>query len=369
VISNDGCDNNVIMKTVGTILLLLAICTYVQAGSLGTVQFASITLAAGDQKPFKATGAVTTVSFTTQTEIPQAGGSITIRLPANYFSAKILPAGILVPVSGTAATLACALTASTLAIVCTTSAQAVPVGATKITFAAGELTTGADSAASSIGLAVSTSQDDLSFGAAVPALTSAVMVQSASITLAAADQKAFKATGAVTTVSFTTQTEIPQAGGSITIRLPANYFSAKAQPAGILVPVSGTAATLACALTASTLAIVCTTSAQAVPVGATKIKFFAGELTTGAAVAASSIGLAVSTSQDGLSFGAAVPALSPPGPFTVQSASIALDAGDQKALKITGAVTTVSFTTQTQIATSGTITITCDNNTKIQYHY
>jgi hypothetical protein len=227
------------------------------------------------------------VSFTTQTEIPTAG-TITITLPANYFSGKATPAAVHVPPTGTAATLSCALTAATLTIVCTTSVTAVAVGAHKITFAIGELTTGPAVGASATGLTVKTSLDGVSAGASVPALVGTV--QSASITLAAADQKALRSTTAVTTVSFTTQTVIPTSG-TITITLPANYFSGKATPAAVHVPPSGNAATLACALTAARLTIVCTTSAQAVAVGVNYITFAAGELVTGAAVAAAGSGL------------------------------------------------------------------------------
>ena len=82
-------------------------------------------------------------------------------------------------------------------------------------------------------------------------------------------------------------------------------------------------------LTANVLTIVCTTSVQAVPVGANKITFAAGELTTGPAVGISASGLTVSTSVDGVSAGASVSALV----GTVQSASIALATADQKAVK------------------------------------
>jgi hypothetical protein len=321
-----------------------------------TVQSASITLAAADQKALQATTAVTTVTFTTETSIP-AAGTITITLPANYFSAKASPAAVHVPASGTAATLSCALTAATLTIVCTTSVNAVAVGVNKITFVAGELTTGAIVAASATGLTVKTSVDLVSAGASVPALAGPT-VQSASITLAPADQKALQATTAVTTVTFTTVTSIP-AAGTITITLPANYFSGKASPAAVHVPASGTAATLSCALTANTLTIVCTTSVIAVAVGVNKITFAAGELTTGAIVAASATGLTVKTSVDLVSAGASVPALAGP---TVQSASITLDAADQKPTQATTAVTTVTFTTETSIPAAGTITITLPAN-------
>jgi hypothetical protein len=199
------------------------------------------------------------------------------------------------------------LTANTLTIVCTTSVNAVAVGVNKITFAAGELTTGPGAAASATGFTVTTSEDLVSAGANAPALVGTV--QSPAFALATADQKALQATTAVTTVTFTTQTQIP-AAGTITITLPANYFSGKATPAAIHVPASGTAATLFCPLTANTLTIVCTTI-QTVAVGVNKITFAAGELITGPAVAASASGLTVSTSVDAVSAGTVVPALAP----------------------------------------------------------
>ena len=178
------------MKTVNTFLLLLAICSYVHAG---TVQSAGITLDAGDQKAFQSTTAITTVSFTTQTEIPLSGGTITITLPANYFSGKSAPVGVHVPPTGTAATLSCALTAATLKIVCTTSVTAVAVGAHKITFAAGQLITGAAIAVNANGLTVSTSVDGVSAGAAVPALVVSTPAGPATTTKASATSVASSA--------------------------------------------------------------------------------------------------------------------------------------------------------------------------------
>ena len=203
---------------------------------------------------------------------------------------------------------------------CTTATAALAVGQSKITFAAGQLTTGAIAAASSTGLTVTTSADLVSAGAAVPALRGTV--QSPVFELAAADQKALQATTAVTNVTFTTQTAIAS-GGTITISLPSGYFSGGANPTGAfsVQPSSGTASLSGCALTAGTpLKIVCTTATAALAVGQSKITFAAGQLTTGPAVAASSNGLTVTTSEDTVSAGAAVPALN--GTTTSTSPSV-----------------------------------------------
>jgi hypothetical protein len=186
------------------------------------------------------------------------------------------------------------------------------------------LTLGAAQAATTAGFKMSSSADTtLTAGVNALQITAAgPTVQTASITLAAADQKPAQATTAVTTVTFTTETIIPIAG-TITIMLPVNYFSGKATPTAVHVPTSpATVATLACTLTAATLTIVCTTSANAVAVGVNKITFAAGELTTGPAVVASATGLTVKTSEDFVSAGALVPALSTPaGPAATTKAS------------------------------------------------
>ena len=89
-------------------------------------------------------------------------------------AAPTTAAPVIAAPSGYAASLACALTPATLTIVCTTAIHAVPVGVTKINFAAGELTTGAGVGASATGLTVATSVDTVSFGAFVPALVGTV---------------------------------------------------------------------------------------------------------------------------------------------------------------------------------------------------
>jgi hypothetical protein len=104
------------------------------------VQTPALTLAVEDQKALWVTTAVTTVAFTTQTVVPNGGNIVhihTITLPLNCFSAKMAPASIFVPVSRSTAK--CVLTPGTLTIVCATEDADLPVGASKITFAAGEL--------------------------------------------------------------------------------------------------------------------------------------------------------------------------------------------------------------------------------------
>jgi hypothetical protein len=192
----------------------------------------------------------------------------------------------------------------------------LPIGISKITFAAGELTTGPACAFNGAGLTVKTSKDAVSTGASVPALAG---VQSSQLALASADQKALQATTATTNVTFTTQTILPANTGTITITLPANYFTAKASPTGVLVPVSGNAAlTGTCTLTKAGLTIVCTLGATDLPIGISKITFAAGELTTGPACSLNAAGLTVKTSADGVSTGASVPALvSGPAPIPI----------------------------------------------------
>ncbi len=121
----------------------------------------------------RVTTAAVTVFFTTATTLLKYG-KITITLPANYFTDKAAPSGVLVPAASGTATLAlCALSAPTLSIVCTTASADLAPGAHRITFAAGELTTGPAIAATATGLTVSTTADAVSAGAATPGLGTA----------------------------------------------------------------------------------------------------------------------------------------------------------------------------------------------------
>jgi hypothetical protein len=151
-------------------------------------------------------------------------------------------------------------------------------------------------------------------GASSPAVSCGVIiskVQNAVLELAAADKKAFQATTATTTVTFTTQTAIATSG-IIIISLPSGYFSGGANPTGVLAlqPSLGTATLSGCALTAGApLTIVCTTANATLAAGQSRITFAAGQLTTGNENGGSSTGLTVTTSEDTVSAGAAVPAL------------------------------------------------------------
>jgi hypothetical protein len=138
---------------------------------LAAVSGVSISMASTDLNPMQVTVAAVTVAFTTATALPVAS-KVTITLPANYFTGKAQPLGVLLPAAGAAALAHCSLTAPTLAIVCTTATADLPAGAHRITFAAGELTTGPARSASATGLTVSTSADAASAGAAVPGLGS-----------------------------------------------------------------------------------------------------------------------------------------------------------------------------------------------------
>jgi len=103
-------------------------------------------MAAVDKNQLQATTATVTVSFTTITLLTFASnaGKITITVPNNYFSAKTAPTGVLVPAaSGTATMASCALTPATGKFICEIATADLAAGAHKITFAAGELTTGA----------------------------------------------------------------------------------------------------------------------------------------------------------------------------------------------------------------------------------
>jgi len=270
------------------------------APSQGQMTFTSITVGS--------TTAGASVSpilvFTPATTVPIAG-TITLTMPAGYFLGSVTSIISTVPVL--TATSTPAATATSTTIVLTTSGAATGTSAVTVTLIG--LILGAAQAATTAGFKMSSSADvALSFAKQAPAILDSVVTASA-LTLAAADQKALLATTAVTTVTFTTTTVLPS-GGTITVTLPPNYFSGKANPAGTLVPASGTASlTSTCTLTAATLTIVCTTATADLPAGVSKITFAAGELTTGPANGGSSSGLTVKTSVDGVSAGAAVPAL------------------------------------------------------------
>jgi len=298
------------------------------APSLGTVSDVSITMAVVDRNQLQATTATVTVAFTTTTLLTFAGsaGKITITLPASYFSAKAAPAGVLVPAAGGTATLTSTCTlAAGLTIICEIATADLAAGAHKITFAAGELTTGAAVAVATSGLTVKTATEAVSAGVTAPALVKAVT--GVWMDLSIIDRNSMTLTSNTTIVYFTTASILPFASnaGKITITLPANYFSAKATPAGVLTPVSGTATlTSTCNMTAATLTIVCETATADLPVGAHKITFAAGQLTTGAAVAVSASGLMVSTAVDGVSLGASVPALAVKAPEDAKKSASSL---------------------------------------------
>jgi hypothetical protein len=327
----------------------------VEAPALG-IHTVGITMDAVDKNQLQATTAVITFAFTTTTAVA-SGGTITITLPANYFSAKATPAGTLTAASGSATlTSTCTMTVATLTIVCTTATASLAAGAHKITFAAGELTTGAFAAVNSLGLKVTTSAEAQSPGAEAPALVKAVT--GVSMTMAPVDTKINSDTTAVTTIAFTTTTAVAS-GGTITITLPADYFSAKPNPPGTLVAASGSATlTSTCTMTVATLTIVCTTATAELAAGAHKITFAAGELKTkNAAVAANAAGLKVKTSAEAESAGVASLALG-----TVSGVSLTMASVDKNQLQATTAATTIAFTTTTAVASGGTITITLPAN-------
>jgi len=336
------------------LVTLSGLVTHVQSAAVSAV---SMTMAATDRQATKATGSAVTFAFTGATEIANTGGSVTITLPTNYFTLSSSPtATMTITGGGTPPTLSCALTAATCKIVCTTATNAVPTGATKIVFTAGQLTTGAAFAGSADGLTIVTSVDSVFAGAALSLGT----VTDTALTIESIDKNQLQATTSPVTVTFTTYTSLPFASsaGKITITLPANYLSGKAAPTGVLVPVSGTATIASCAMTVATLTIICTTATADLAAGQQKITFAAGELTTGAAVVEAATGFKVATATDAVSTGIAAPALVK----AVTAASITFAAGDRKAAQVTLGVTTFAFTTATTIPTGGTITLNAPAN-------
>jgi hypothetical protein len=205
---------------------------------------------------------------------------------------------------------------------CTTEAAALAPGAQLMTFVAGAVTTGNSQPAGIYNVMTTTSSGvtidtAAAAGGSVPAISGGgtsqppvAAVSGVSITISSADRNPLQVTTAAVTIAFTTVSVLPLAG-KITFTLPANYFTAKATPAGVLVPAAGGTATLTstCTLTSSALTIVCTTATADLVPGAHKIIFAAGELTTGAATAGSASGLTVSTATDMTSAGAAAPSL------------------------------------------------------------
>jgi hypothetical protein len=322
----------------------------------GQVTGASLTLAAGDNVAQKSTSGVTTFAFTTASVLP-VSGTITITLPPNYFTGAASPMGTLVPVSGSAVLAAsCNLTAAGLTIVCTIAGNPLPAGSQQVTFAAGQLTTGAPRLSVAAGVAVQTSADVISAPSASPAIGG--QVTGASLTLAAGDNVAQKSTSGVTTFAFTTASVLP-VNGTITITLPPNYFTGAASPMGTLVPVSGSAVLAAsCNLTAAGLTIVCTIAGNPLPAGSQQVTFAAGQLTTGAPRLSVAAGVAVQTSADVISAPSASPAIG----GQVTGASLTLAAGDNVAQKSTSGVTTFAFTTASVLPVNGTITITLPPN-------
>jgi len=261
----------------------------------GQVHGVSMMMSDRDRVSLKNTSSVTTFSFATQSDLAQ-GGAITINLPANYFTQKTAPVGVLVAHSGTASLSSCTMTSVVLSIVCTTSGGTLPAGGPhNITFGAGELATGLPFESRGFGLTVVTTVDLVSAGATSIAILQG-QVHGVSMMMSDRDRVSLKNTSSVTTFSFATQSDLAQ-GGAITINLPANYFTQKTAPVGVLVAHSGTASLSSCTMTSVVLSIVCTTSGGTLPAGGPhNITFGAGELTTGLYRVVNFTGLSIGTS-------------------------------------------------------------------------
>jgi hypothetical protein len=220
---------------------------------------------------------ISTFTFTTASVLP-IGGTITISLPPNYFTGLATPGGTLTPASGSAMLSGCAMTPATLTIVCTTAGAVLQPGPQIITFAVGQLTTGAPRLSVSTGLSVATSADVVSSPSLSPAIGG--QVTSATLTLAAGDNVAQRTTTGITTISFNTATPVP-VGGTITISLPPKYLPGPTSPTCSLYPETGSAMISGvCSLTSSLTTITCSVGGEPLPSGYHSIKFPEGQLSS-----------------------------------------------------------------------------------------
>jgi len=226
--------------------------------------------------------------FTTQSLL-SFGNNISILLPASYFTGKVSPTGTLcIPatggcvVPGSAALVNCALsdrsalTSSWLQIDCVINVASLAIGIYKITFAAGELTTGPATSVSATGLQIMTSLDGLSAGVRTEALFG---IRNVSMILASSDQFAFQTTNQTVSFFFSTMISFRASIQTISVGLPERYFIGKSFPQATIIPPSGTPFVSLCTLTG--LKIECPTSGSSLPLGSFQLRFAAGELTLG----------------------------------------------------------------------------------------
>ncbi len=128
------------------------------------------------------------------------------------------------------------------------------------------------------------------------------------MSMAAADAVAFKTNTEPVTFAFTSA-RVLQAGQRITITLPANYFEGRANPFVSVVsvnPVLGVAIpNVTCTLVATPQCIItCVTAGSILEARSYRMVFGVGQLSTGPALAQQTNGLAISTTVDGVGFGA-----------------------------------------------------------------
>jgi hypothetical protein len=243
------------------------------------------------------------------------------------------------------------MTASELRVVCTISNATLGVGASNITFAAGEFTTGLAVSANALGLTISTSLEAASSGASLEIVQG--RVHSVSMAMAASDLWATKRTTSDTIFSFSTQGDLI-IGLKLTVTLPADYFIAQSSPVGVLSSSAGFAS-LSCSLSSFlSLNVICTVGNATLPAGAHNISFAAGQLTTGSTLARDDVGLSVKTDVDRRSVFAPSLEISA---GRVQSASMSMSVEDGFRFKSTTSSVSFNFTTQSDLFSGGSISI------------
>jgi len=296
----------------------------------------TLTLVAGDQVGTKATAGVVTMVFTPPSGILQ-NGVITITTPFNYFATRAAGAAVTggaitcatacgtvtmgsVEVTNTPAT-SSAAAFGTITVAVTGGAITTANGAVTLSFAATQFTTGTPQVAGSV--TVSTTQDRVSATGTLTALGGRVIITVPLSFSADQNRRGQWVTSSPVSIVFTPPSGILQ-DGVISIRLPWRYFAVRS--AGLALAGSTITCATACASVTvgnvqvvdssplgnatgafQTLTVVVAGASITAANGAVSLTLGAGTLATNDPQAGSSTGLTVSTQQDMVSLGAAVP--------------------------------------------------------------
>jgi len=334
-IMSAGCNIGIWVSTTTDLRSVNSVTTQAFGGVVSSV---SSTIAAADRVPGLTNKSIT-VSFTTQTLLA-SGQLVSIVFRTGYFSGTIG-----VSYAGAANTFASTTSAITNGVTIAVGSATAAPGSYTVTLI--NATIGGPMAASASGVTVSTTTDMAATGAAV-ALGG--QVSSVSINIATADRVPYAA-GKTVTVSFTTQTALAS-GQTVSITFPSSFLTGT-----IAVTYAGTANTFATTTTAVG------TSALTIAVGSAGAAAAAYTITlTGATMpapqaagtggsACASFNFGVQTTADMIG-GANTPQIG----GVVSGVTFTVAAAD-RIPTATGKSVTVSFTTQTALASGNLVTI------------